>query len=226
MKYRSVEEYLADWPDGVSGGKGDGTAKDQLRLENNRTDAAIARQNSQQDTVLEAIKKYLTSDIGFSPEALSSMNSDFLGQNDTAYDSASSAIKSALLRRGEGAGDLPVGGQFTSNIAGLEASKAGSQSAGLNQIRIQNFLQALQNRWNAANVATGNAAQSGGNIGAFTSGSSNALSNYVAAANTGFGNAFTTALGGSLGKGIGTVATGAIGNALDKLPGVSTQAAH
>jgi hypothetical protein len=203
MKYRSVEEYLADWPDGVSGGKGDGTAKDQLKLENKRTDAAIARQNSQQDTVLEAIKKYLTGDVGFSPEALSSMTSDFLGQNDTAFGSASEAIKSALLRRGEGGGDMPVGGQFTSGIAGLESAKAGSQSAGLNQIRIQNFLQAIQNRWNAANVATGNAAQSGSSIGAFTSGASNALSNYVAAANTGFGNAFTTSLGGALGKTLG-----------------------
>jgi hypothetical protein len=201
MKYRSVEEYLADWPDGVSGGKGDGTAKDQLNRENKITDQQLARQNSMQDTVLEAMKKYLTGDVGFSPEGLSAMTSDFLGQNDTSFDSAGEAIRSALLRRGEGGGDMPVGGQFTSGIAGLESAKAGSQSAGLNQLRIQSMLAAIANKFNAANILSGQAAQSG--IGTFNSGAADALGNYIKAANTGFGNAFTTSLGGALGKTLG-----------------------
>jgi hypothetical protein len=200
-------------------GKGSGTSKDQLKLENKRTDAAIAEQQALRGKISANFDKYLSGQEGFDPKLLALMRSDFLNQNDTAFNSAGDNVRASLASRGELSG--PVSGGFVRNIAGLEGAKATSQAQGLRGIDMANLQQALTNKFNAGNLNAGQAAQVGQNIGIFDSGAGNSLSNYVRAENTGFGANFVNSFGGALGSGLGSMATGGLGNALTKM-GVKT----
>jgi hypothetical protein len=184
--------------------KGDGVARDQLNLQNKLVQQQLAQQKAVMDKLDAAVGGDLAGKNGFSPELLAALKSQFLNQNDSAYNSAGSNVRSALASRGFGTGELPEGGEFARNIAELEGSRAGSQSQGLLGVDIESARQAINNKYNAASVLSGNSAQLGSNVGTFNSGASNSLNQYVWAANQGFGNAFTTALGGSLGKTIGS----------------------
>lgn len=207
MRYNSVEEYLRDWPEGVSGGKGDGVARDQLNLQNKLVQDQLTQQKAVQSQIQSSFGKYLSGEIGFSPEQMSILQSQFQNENTSNFNSAGSNVRSALSARGAGNGDLPVGGDYTRGIAELEGAKASSQSQGNLGLRAQSLAQALQNQFNAGSLINGQGAMIGQNIGNFNSGAGNALNTYVQAANTGFSNAFSTAFGGSLGKGIGTALT-------------------
>lgn len=191
--------------------KGDGTAKDQLKLQNQLVQQQLSWQKQFQQPVLDNLTKYLTGDIGFNPAQQSMLESQFLDQNAQNFQNAGSQVKAALAARGMAGGDLPAGGDYVRNIAELEGLKGASQASGIRDIRLQSMQQALMNKFNAANALMGNASIVGGNIGAFNQGAGNALNSYITAANQGFGNAFTSALGGTLGKAVGTAAMGGVG---------------
>lgn len=184
--------------------KGEGKSKAHMDLENKRTDEAIAQQRAIRDQILNATKQYTTgAGEGYNPAQFASMISQFLNQNSANFNQAGSAVRSALASRGAGGGDLPVGGDFTRGISSLEGAKASSQSQGILGANISNLQQAINNRFNALNVQSGQAAQVGNNIGIFDQGAGNALNAYVRGANApGFGTAFRTAFGSALGKAV------------------------
>jgi hypothetical protein len=208
-----VEEESFDYQGDVALAKGDGTAKDQLKLQNQLTQQQLQRENSLQDFIKNNLSQYLTGNQGFSPEQLALMKSQFLNSNDAAFNNAGEGVRSALVSRGVGNGQLPVGGDFVRGIAGLEGAKASAQSQGLMGIDLSNLQQALNNKFNTASLLNGQGAMLANNVGTFNSGASNALNTYVQAANQGFGNAFTSAFGSSLGKGLGSLATFGLGSA-------------
>jgi hypothetical protein len=205
--------------------KGDGAAKAQLNLENELTKQQLNRQNSFQDAATNAVKEFLSGNKGFAPDQLAAMRSQFLNSNSQTFNDAGSQVRSYLTSKGYD-GSLPGGGDMVRSIADLEGARATSQSSGLLGIDVTNAQQALSNLFNAANVFGGNAANS--NVGTFNGGASSALSQYIAAANTGFGNAFTSSFGGALGKGLGSGIsaglTGGIGNLVNRIPGFGTPA--
>ena len=96
-----------------------------------------------------------------------------------------------LASRGAGGGQTPVGGDYTRGLSGLFGAEAQSLAGGANNIRMQNALQALNNKFQASNVLSGNAAALSSPISTFGSGASNALNQYMQAANSGFGATFT-----------------------------------
>lgn len=204
----------------MSGG-GTGTSKDQLKLENKRTDEAIAQQKEIRDQILNATKQYTTGGgQGYDPAQFAAMISQFLNQNSQNFNQAGSQVRAALASRGAGGGDMPVGGDFTRGISSLEGAKASSQSQGILGANISNLQQAINNRFNALNVQSGQSAQVGSNIGIFNQGASNALDQYVRASNTGFGANFMNSFGAGLGSGLASGFTGGIGNSIGKIPGM------
>lgn len=218
LAWEHVESY--EYSGEVELFKGDGTAQDQLNRNNKIEDDAIARQQGFQNQAVNAVQGDLSGTNGFSPQLMALLQSQFQNQNTGAFQSAGSNVRSALASQGAGLGDLPVGGDYTRGISELEGAKASSQSQGLLGLGIQNLQQALNNKYNAANVLTGNAAQVGSTAGMASGAGSNALNTYVQAANTGFSNAFTSAFGGALGKGLGSFASGAVGLGATRIPGV------
>jgi hypothetical protein len=203
MKYKSVEEYLADWPEGISGGKGDGTAKDQLAQQNKLQQQAFDLMQQRQNQVSGAVSQYLSGNVGFDPRQLALLKSQFLNSNAQSYNQAGRNVRSALLRSGSLDSSTPAGGDATRGIASLEGAMASNASSGLANIDLQNLQQALNNRFNAASLINGQAAQLTSPISTFGSGASNALNQYVYAANQGFGNQFSSGLGKALGNTLG-----------------------
>src|SRR5207253_2352734 len=116
---------------------------------------------------------------------------------------------------------IPTGGNYANGIASLLGAKAGSQSQGLLGIDVSNAQQALQNKFNAGNLLSGNAAILTGTQGVAGSGASSALNSYVTASANSFGGSFMKSLGGSLGSGLGSGVsaglTGGLGTAMSKV---------
>lgn len=196
----------------VSGGKGDGTAKDQLALQNKLQQQAFDLMQKRQSDVQGAVGKYMTGSEGFDPAQLATMRAQFLNQMGKNYQGAGANIRTALARRGSLDSSQPVGGDYTRGLASLEGGLASDTSSGLANIDLQNLQQALTNKFNASSLINGQAAQMTSPISTFGSGANNALAQYVTAANQGFGNAFTSAFGGALGKGLGSgLSAGAVG---------------
>ena len=200
----------------MSGG-GTGTSKDQLNLQNKLQQQALDQQKAIRDQIMGSVSKYLSGNIGFDPQQLAIMQSQFLNQNTANFNQAGSAVRSALASRGAGGGDIPVGGDFVRGISSLEGAKASSQSQGILGTNLANLQQALTNQFNAASVASGQSAQLGNNIGVFGSGANNALNQYVQASQSGFMNQLGKGFGSALGQGIGAIATGGIGASLGDL---------
>jgi len=209
-----IEKYIREGRT-VSGGKGGDTANAQRQQELDMQKQAFAQQQSQIADLKNAFSKYTTQNIGFDPSQLSSMRSQFLNSNSSTFNQAGQMVRSALGARGSGTGQLPAGGDYTRGLVGLLAGRAGSQSQGLLGINIQNQQQALQNRFNAGNLLSGNAAIQTGTQGVAGSGASSALSSYITAQNN---DPFMSALGGTLGKGLGTGILGAAGQAASYIP--------
>ena len=211
MKYRSAEEYLRDWPHGISGGKGEGTAKAQLALQNKLQQQAFDLMQQRQTQVNSAVGKYLSGDVGFDPAQLATMKSQFLNQVAGNYNQGAKNVMTALARRGSISSAQPVGGDYARGIASLEGAQASDTASGLANIDLSNLQQAITNKFNAASLINGQSAQLTSPIATFGSGASNALNQYVQAANSGFGATFMHGLGGTIGQGLGTIATGGIG---------------
>ena len=194
--------------------KGSDTANRQRQQELDMQTAAFNMQQQQLATLTKAFSPYLSGKIGFQPEQLASMRSQFLNNNAQTFNQAGQQVRQALGARGEGQGNLPVGGTYAAGIAPLMAAQAGSQSQGLLGLNVQNALQALQNQFNTGNLLSGNAAILTGTQGVAGNAASSALNSYINAKNQGFGSAFMGTLGSALGKGVG----GGIGNALGGFP--------
>lgn len=220
MKYRSVEDYLLDWPDGVSGGKGDGTAKQQLQLQNQLTQQQLDRQNALQDQIKSAFGSDLSGTNGFSPALMAALQSQFQNQTTQQFGQANQSVLDSLKAKGYN-GTLPVGGDYARSLSSLEGAKANTLSSGTLNLGIANLQQAIQNKFNAGSLLNGQAAQLGSNVGQFNAGAGNALNTYVQAANQGFGAAFTKAFGGALGAGTAGLLTGqSAQNTLTRIPGI------
>ena len=195
----------------MCGDHGKGQAQAQLDRQNQIQQDQLNQQKAIRDQVMGGVGKYLSGNIGFDPGTLAAMKSQFLNQNASNYGSARSNIMSALASRGAGGGQMPVGGDFVRQLSGLEGMQANTQASGILGLNIQNAQQAINNQFNAANVAGGQTAQLGQNIGTFGQGASNALDQYVKAASVpGFMSNFAQGLG----SGLGSIATGGIGGAL------------
>lgn len=203
-------QYEGEWEQA----KGEGTSKDQMALQNKLTQQELDRQHAIQDSIKATLSKYLSGNgEGFSPEQLALLKSQFLNSNDAAFNNAGENARAAMVARGMGNGMLPVGGDFARQM-GLEGMRASAQSQGLMGIDLSSLAQAINNKFNAASVMSGQGAQIGANVGLFNQGANNALNEYMKAANSGFGAMFMRALGAGLGGGVASAVTGGIGGAL------------
>jgi hypothetical protein len=202
------EELVYSGP--VEQAKGGDTAKKQMDQQNKLQQQELDQQNKLYSQINAGVGKYLSGNIGFDPQTLATMQSQFQDNNALAFNQAGTAVRDALTARG-GDGSLPVGGNYVKGISSLLGSAASSKAAGLQNLGIMNAQQALTNKFNAGSLLSGNAASMNSPISTFGSGASNALNQYMQAANSGFGASFMRSLGGSLGSGIGAAATGGLG---------------
>ena len=194
--------------------KGASQADAQRQQELQMQTQAFNTQMQQLQQLQTQMAPYLTAQgQGYTPEQYSSMQSQFLNQNAQQYQNAGQAVRQALLARGGGAGDMPVSGDYTRGISSLMGAAASSQAQGLLGLQQQNAAQALQNKFNAAGLMSGNAQILGQTQGVAGSGASSALQSYVQAANQGLMQQFMSGLGSGLGAGV----TGAIGQAASGL---------
>ena len=194
-------------------GKEKKMADAERKRANDLQDKAFNFQMEQLKKLEGAFSKYLTQDIGFSPEQEGLLNSKFINELSASKATAGANVASAVRRRGSGGGDQPVGGDFVRDLSGLNASFGTARASGLRDIRLQSIMQAITNRFNAGSILSGNAATLNSPIGTFGSQSANALNQRVALGSIpGFGTMFLNSLGASLGSGLGSGATGGLGN--------------
>ena len=185
----------------------------QMAEQNALQREAFNLQKSQLESLKGALEsRYLTGDEGFSPEQTAMLNANFLDEIAGAKQSAGRNVRSALGSRGFGGGDLPVGGAFTRQVAGMESAFGTAKATGLRDIRLANIAQALTNKFNTANILSGNAATLSSPIASFGSGAANALNQRIYA-----GTAPTILSGfmGGLGQGLGQGISGGIFGAGD-----------
>lgn len=183
--------------------KATGTSQDVLKQQEALQQQAFDMMKASQQQVSGAVGKYLSGNVGFDPTQLALLKSQFLNQNAQAYNTAGRNVRTALLRTGSDSSTAPVGGDYVRGISGLEGAQANNVSQGMTGIDLTNLQQMLTNQFNAASLINGQAAQMASPISSFTSGIGNALSNYVQASNSGFGNAFSSGFGSALGKTLG-----------------------
>lgn len=212
----TVEQYLAEGRS-VSGGKGAQKADDQRKQELDMQQKAFDMQKKQLDDLKSAFSKYTTQNIGFDPAQYAAMQTQAMNQNTSTFGSAGNQVRSALLARGSGGGNLPVGGDYVRGISGLMGAQASDLSGNLNSLRIQNAQQALTNRFNAGSLLSGNAATLTGTQGVAGAGASSALGDYIKAKNSGFLQSFASGLGSGLSGGLSAGLTGGIGTAFKGL---------
>ena len=193
-------------------GKEKSISEKQLEEQNKLQREAFNLQKSQLASLKGALEsRYLTGDEGFSPEQTAMLNANFLDEIAGAKQSAGRNVRSALGSRGFGGGDLPVGGAFTRGVAGLESAFGTAKATGLRDIRLANIAQALTNKFNTANILSGNAATLSSPIASFGAGASNALNQRIAVGmQPGAFGQFLNSLGGGLGAGLGKGLAGGI----------------
>lgn len=188
----------------VSGGKGADKADQQRKEELAMQKEAFQKQMESLGFIKGGVGKYVSGSEGYDPATLAAMRSSFLNSNNATFNQAGQQVRDALRARGASGGTNPVGGDYVRGISSLVGAKASNQSSGLLNLKIQDALQALTNKFNAANLISGNAATLTGTQGVAGAGASSALGDYIRAKNTGFLSSFTNAFGGSLGKTLGT----------------------
>src|SRR4030095_4885649 len=120
---RMIERYLEEGRS-VSGGKGSDEAKASQKRNEARQDKAFNFQMQGMTDVKNALQKYLTGNVGFDPQQLAEMTSDFLGLNANDFNQARAGVISALASRGAGGGQIPVGGDYTRGLSGLFGAEA------------------------------------------------------------------------------------------------------
>lgn len=183
--------------------KGSDVAQQQMTAADQRNQQAFNAQQQQLAQLKSAFSKYTTQNIGFDPQQLAAMQSQIQNQNTTNYNSAGEAVRSALLARGGGGGNQPVGGDYVRGISGLMGAQAADLGQNLNNLRIQNAQQALTNRFNAGSLLSGNAATLTGTQGVQAGQASSALGDYIKAKNSGFMSSLAQGFGGALGNTLG-----------------------
>lgn len=196
----------------MCGGGGSGTSKEQLAQQNALQQQAFDLMKQAQSTVSSAVSPYLSGNVGFDPQQLALLKSQFLNSNAQNYQTAGQNVRTALLRSGSADSSAPVGGDYVRGIAGLQGGLASSTSSGLANIDLQNLTQALNNKFNAASLINGQAAQLTSPISTFGSGANNALSNYVQSQQNTFGNMLFKNFGSALGSGLGAGVVGGLGS--------------
>jgi hypothetical protein len=214
---RVEERESFEYEGPIAQAKGTGTAEKQRRAELSMQQTAFDKQMAQLNTLNQSFQKYLSGNLGYSPQAMSAMRSSFLNSNNATYSQAGQQIREALGARGEGTGTNPAGGLYARGLSALLGAKAGSQSQGLLGLNVQNEQQKLTNLFNAGNILSGNAATLTRTQGVAGAGASNALDQYMRGANSGFRASFTSAFGGSLGAGLGGALTGGLGGAMSAM---------
>ena len=194
-------------------------AKKQLTRANTLQDTAFNQMLSEQDQVRSSVSPYLSGDVGYDPRLLATMMTQFLQQSSGNYSQAGQNLRSAMASRGVGAGNAPIGGDYVRGVASLEGARASDVSQGVLGVNLQNLQMALQNKWNAANLISGQAAQMTYPINTFGGQSSSALAQYIEAKKNSFGGQFASTLGASLGKGLGQTAITGLNQGISKLSG-------
>jgi hypothetical protein len=117
---------------------------------------------------------------------------------------------------------MPIGGDFARSLGSMQAARASTLAGGLRDINLQNAQQALQNRFNAANMFAGlggqNANMASGAYGREGQGLDQRIRAGIAGKSFGL-SGFLNQLGSGLGKGLGgglsamgTAGLGGIGN--------------
>jgi hypothetical protein len=208
----TIERYIREGRP-VSGGKGQDVAQQQQQAELAMQQQAFQTQQSQLAALNKAFSQYTTgAGQGFTPQQMSSMTSQFLNNNNSTFNQAGQQVRAALGARGSGTGQQPVGGDYTRGISSLIGAKAGSQSQGLLGLNVTNAQQALQNKFNAGSLLSGNAATLTGTQGVAGAGASSALNSYIQGINApGFLQSLGTSLASGIGSGIGAGVTGGLG---------------
>ena len=202
----------------MCGDHGQKQSQQQLDLQNRLQQQAIAKQDALRSQIMGGVGKYLNgSGEGFDPATMAMLQSQFLNQNNANFNGARSDTIAALQARGAYGGNTPAGTDLARQFSGLEGARATSQSQGILGLGIQNLQQAINNRFNAANIASGQTAQLGQNVGIFGQGANNSLDQYVRAKSVpGFMSTFAQGLGQGLGglatMGIGSGAGSALSN--------------
>lgn len=202
--------------------KGADVAKGQLDAQNALTKSQLDQQKSIRDQIMNVTGKYTTgAGEGYDPAQMSAMISQFMNQNSANFNQAGSQVYGSLNARGAGGGDIPVGGDFTRGLENLKGAQASSQSQGILGVNVSNLQQALNNKFNALGLQSGQGAQLGQNIGVFNQGSTDALKQYITGANSSpFMSMLGQVAGGALGAGLG----GGISSAIGKIPGFGSKA--
>lgn len=159
-----AEEYSGPWAEC----KETKEQKQQRELDNKMAAQQFALQqealNEQKlfnQPVRENLTKYLSGDIGFTPEQMALLNSQFLNKQSQGFNEAGGQVFNALRARGFMGGDMPASGDAARNLSSLYGLEAASTSAGLTDIQLQNIQQALANKFNTAGIFAG----VGGNYG-------------------------------------------------------------
>jgi hypothetical protein len=208
-----VERVALDYVGPVDACKGSSVANDQRKQELDMQKQAFNMQQKQLSMLNDQFGKYLTGNVGFDPQQLGIMRSQFLNQNSNSFNDAGTGLRQALASRGIGTGDSPVGGEFTRGLTGLYSAGASNRAGGLANIDLTNLQQMLTNKFNAGSILSGNAATLNGAQATAGQGASNALSEYMKAENSGFGASFMRSFGSGLGGGLAAGLTGGAGGA-------------
>lgn len=217
----TVERYLAEGRT-VSGGKGDSTAKqgEQSQLAfSQQLQQAFQAQFGQNRSVLNFLNGKLTAAInnpqGMSPEALAAARTNAAQTTAEDYAHAQQAVNGQIAARG--GSTLPSG--VAAQIQGQLAQGAANENTqGQNQITLANEQMRQQNYWNAVSGLSGVAQgyNPNGYAGEANSGASTVASlsqANSAAENAGAFNQFMGGLGGGLGRGLSSFATGGLSEA-------------
>lgn len=186
----------------MCGGSAD-TANKQRQQELDMQKQSFDLMQQRQNQVSGSVSKYLTGNVGFDPQALALMKSQFLNQNAQQYQQAGSNVRTALLRNGSLSSSAPMGGDAVRGIAGLQAGMANNASGGIANINLQNLQQMLTNQMNAAGLINGQAAQLTNPINSFGNDASSALNSYITASQNGFTGSLAKGFGSALGNTLG-----------------------
>lgn len=198
-------------------GKEKQITEDRQKLQDKRTQKAFDLQMSNLNDIKTNFSKYLSGNVGFDPQQLALMKSQFQNQDSANFNNARQQTLSSLLARGSGGGQAPAGGDFARGLSGLYGAEANSRSSGLANINMSNLQQMLTNKFNTANLLSGNAATLSNPISTFTNSADNALDQRVKVGMApGFGSSFLNSFGSVLGGGLGAGVTGGVGTLASK----------
>jgi hypothetical protein len=201
-----VSEASYEYSGPVAQCKGEGNALKEKDRANRIQDEEIARQNAIYDQMKAGFSKYTEGNgIGFDPQQMALLTSQFMNDNASQYQQAGAGVRSALASRGMGTGEGPEGGDYVRGISGLMSGRANNLSGGMANLKLADLQQALTNKFNAGSLLSGNAATLNSPIGTMGQMSTNAFNQYMQAKNSGFGANFMKSFGAGLGGGLASM---------------------